>query len=146
MKRTALTILSDTAAAHHSRLLRTASDHALFETAPPTVSGKPATAYRVRIDAIGDEVVKAREDQPILPPSSCPERHINIDGSFCPYWAEAEDEECDVEACADPGSPVRTGLTTTLGWGARKLALQQGRVRSTASEGGRVMSSNRLRR
>lgn len=90
MKRTALTILGETAAAHHARLLRAAGDHALFETAPPTVSGKPATAYRVRIDAISDAVVKAREDQPILLPTSCPERHINIDGSFCLYWAEAE--------------------------------------------------------
>jgi hypothetical protein len=90
MKRTALTILGETAAAHHARLLRAAHDHALFETAPPTVSGKPPTAYRVRTDAVGDEAVKAREDQPILLPSSCPERHINIDGSFCLYMAEAE--------------------------------------------------------
>lgn len=90
MKRTALTILGDTAAVHHARLLRAAPDHALFETAPPTVSGKPPTTYHVRIDAIGDDAVKAREDQPILLPSSCPERHIGIDGSFCLYWAEAE--------------------------------------------------------
>lgn len=90
MKSTALTILGATAEANHARLLRAAGDHTLFETAPPTVSGKPATAYRVRIDAISDESVRAREDQPILLPSSCPERHINIDGSFCLYWAEAE--------------------------------------------------------
>jgi hypothetical protein len=90
MKSTALAILGDTAEAHHARLLRAAGDHAVFETVPPTVSGKPATAFHVRIDAIGDDIVKAREDQPILLPSSCPERHINIDGSFCLYWAEAE--------------------------------------------------------
>jgi hypothetical protein len=90
MKRTVLTILGETAAAHHARVLQAAADHALFETAPPTVSGKPPTTYRIRIDAIGDNAVKAREDQPILLPSSCPERHINIDGSFCLYWAEAE--------------------------------------------------------
>jgi hypothetical protein len=90
MKRTALAILSATATTYHAQLLRIEKDHAVFEVAPPTVSGRPAMAFRIRVDAIGDELVKSREDEPILLPCSCPERHINIDGSFCLYWAEAE--------------------------------------------------------
>jgi hypothetical protein len=90
MKGAALRFLGETAAAHHARLVRAAPDHALFDTAPPAVSGKPATIYRIRVDAVEDEAVKAREDEPLLLPASCPERHINIDGSFCLYWAEAE--------------------------------------------------------
>jgi hypothetical protein len=51
---------------------------------------KPPTIFRIRVDAVDDEAVKAREDEPFLLPASCPERHINIDGSFYLYWAEAE--------------------------------------------------------
>lgn len=100
MKRTALVILGETAATYHARLLWAEQDHAMFEAAPPTVSGKPAAAFRLRVDAIGDEWVKAREEKPILLPSSCPERHINIDGSFCLYWAEAEPGEITDENSA----------------------------------------------
>lgn len=100
MKRTALVILAETAAEHHALPLRAEKDHVVFEVAPPTVSGKPAVAFRVRVDAINDAVVQAREERPILLPASCPERHITSEGFFCLYWAEAEPSEITDESSA----------------------------------------------
>jgi hypothetical protein len=69
MKRAALTILGETAAAHRAYLLRAAHDHALFEMVPPTVSGKPTTAaYRVRT----------------MPSATKPSRRAKASRSFCP--------------------------------------------------------------
>jgi hypothetical protein len=44
-------------------------------------------AYAIIASSIGT-TVRAKEKSPVCLPSSCPERHINPDGSFCLYWAE----------------------------------------------------------
>jgi hypothetical protein len=84
-----LELLEETAAAHHARAIGIVGGHATFDVAPPSVSGAPAVTYRLRIDPIGN-YVSVREEHPGLLPKSCPERHINHDGSFCLYWAEVE--------------------------------------------------------
>jgi hypothetical protein len=81
--------LLETAAEHHAVLADQSTDWVIFNVAPPRPSGSPPTVYRVRVTAIG-RMVSAREETTSLLPGWCPERHINGDGSFCLYWAEAE--------------------------------------------------------
>ncbi|MGO4527309.1 E2 domain-associated cysteine-rich protein [Microvirga sp. 2MCAF35] len=84
-----LAILRDTAAEHHAVLVDYSGDWATFTVAPPRPSGAPPTIYRIRVTANGS-TVSAQEETTSLLPGWCPERHINGDGSFCLYWAEAE--------------------------------------------------------
>lgn len=89
MSSTSLQFLLETAGAHFARVTSAAVDTALFEVTPPSVSGRPATMYHIRVRVIGGEVL-VYEETPRLLPSSCPERHINADGSFCLYWRDAD--------------------------------------------------------
>ena len=70
------------------------NDHVIFDVTPPTVSGAPSPTYRLRVDVVGDYAM-VRELLPTLLPAYCPERHINIDGSFCLYWGEVEPEKVE---------------------------------------------------
>lgn len=45
--------------------------------------------YQLRVQAHGTRI-SAREETPALLPSFCPERHINLDGTFCLYFHEAQ--------------------------------------------------------
>jgi hypothetical protein len=84
-----LSLVRDMANAYHAQLIDVASGYATFAVTPPTVSGRPATTFRVHVEPVGD-TVKVREERPKLLPSVCPERHISYDGSFCLYWPEIE--------------------------------------------------------
>lgn len=84
-----LSFLRGTAVAHFAQAVNVDNDHVSFDVTPPSVSGAPAPTYRLRVDVVGD-YAKVRELQPTLLPAYCPERHINIDGSFCLYWGEVE--------------------------------------------------------
>jgi hypothetical protein len=84
-----LSFLRDTAAAHFAQAVDVGNDHVIFDVKPPSVSGAPSPTYRLRVDVVGDYAI-IRELQPSLLPAYCPERHINIDGSFCLYWGEVE--------------------------------------------------------
>jgi hypothetical protein len=89
MKPDPLQYVEQTAAQHFARPLERDDDHITFDVSPPMVSGGPAATYRVRIEPVHD-CVKAREEQPRILPAVCPERHINLDGSFCLHWPEIE--------------------------------------------------------
>lgn len=52
--------------------------------------------FSIRAEAYGP-IVGAREESPRLLPPSCPERHINPDGSFCLGWDEVDRIEVDSE-------------------------------------------------
>lgn len=86
----ALDLLAKTAGGHHARLVARTGDEATFTVAPPKASGAPAIDYSITIRADHDRVL-ARETIPARFPASCPERHINHDGSFCLFWVEDED-------------------------------------------------------
>jgi hypothetical protein len=84
-----LDLLEETSDAHHAQAIDVGAAVAIFDVAPPSVSGAPAMSYRLRIEPSGD-YVSVREVQPGRLPCACPERHISQDGSFCLYWAEVE--------------------------------------------------------
>jgi hypothetical protein len=54
----------------------------------PLPDGTVST-YAITMQACG-AMVEAREGAPARLPAFCPERHINIDGSFCLGWAEVD--------------------------------------------------------
>jgi hypothetical protein len=84
-----LSLLRDTAAVHYAQAVDVGNDRVIFDVTPPAVSGAPSPTYTLRVDVAGDYAM-VRELQPTLLPPYCPERHINIDGSFCLYWGEVE--------------------------------------------------------
>jgi|UPI000781489F hypothetical protein len=95
-----LSILRDTAVAHFALPVDVANDYTIFDVSPPLPSGAPAPTYRLRVEAVGDYVT-VRELKPTLLPEFCPERHINYNGAFCLYWAEAEPSSIsDADAAA----------------------------------------------
>jgi hypothetical protein len=88
----ALALLTETARDNHSDLLSLNDNVAIFAVQPGTASGAPATRFLVKVIDTGDKIV-AKEAKNEHLPSFCPERHINFDGTFCLYWAEAEPHE-----------------------------------------------------
>ncbi|HEX8164566.1 MAG TPA: E2 domain-containing protein [Beijerinckiaceae bacterium] len=84
-----LALLIQTASEHHAVVLEEGKDSAIFSVGLPRPSGAPGPAYRIRASVVGSSA-SAKEDVPSRLPKACPERHINLDGSFCLYWAEAE--------------------------------------------------------
>jgi hypothetical protein len=100
MKNGPLSWLNATATTHFASLVNNASDHMVFDISPPLPSGAPRQTYRIRVDEAGRSV-KASEMGTANLPAFCPERHINFDGAFCLYWAEAEPLAIsDVEAAS----------------------------------------------
>lgn len=57
---------------------------------PVTLSDGRCPVYYIRIFVAGVSA-SAREVTPTLLPAFCPERHINVDGSFCLYWRAIDD-------------------------------------------------------
>ncbi|MCQ8781632.1 E2 domain-containing protein [Mangrovibrevibacter kandeliae] len=63
---------------------------------PTLDSGALAPTYRIEVSVVGG-TLRAREHGTRLLPAYCPERHINVDGSFCLHWAEEETLEFSTE-------------------------------------------------
>ncbi|MCB8884014.1 hypothetical protein ACELLULO517_27510 [Acidisoma cellulosilytica] len=57
---------------------------------PVTLSDGRCPVYHLRVSAAGASA-SASEVTPTLLPTFCPERHINVDGSFCLYWRPIDD-------------------------------------------------------
>ncbi|MFD2053752.1 E2 domain-associated cysteine-rich protein [Mesorhizobium calcicola] len=94
----ALALLAETARDNHSDLVSWKDNVAIFAVQPVNASGAPATRFLITVADTGDKIV-AKEAKTEHLPSFCPERHINFDGTFCLYWAEAEPLEItDAEA------------------------------------------------
>ncbi|RWL91018.1 MAG: hypothetical protein EOR68_29515 [Mesorhizobium sp.] len=94
----ALAFLAETARDNHANLVRLNGDVAMFAIQPINASGAPAARFLIEVTDTGDRIV-AKEANAEHLPSFCPERHINFDGTFCLYWAEAEQHEItDTEA------------------------------------------------
>ncbi|RWM12853.1 MAG: hypothetical protein EOR72_20235 [Mesorhizobium sp.] len=88
----ALALLAETARDNHSDLVSLSDNVAIFGVQPVNASGAPATRFLIKVVDTGDKIV-AKEAKTEHLPSFCPERHINFDGTFCLYWAEAEPHE-----------------------------------------------------
>ncbi|MER0240087.1 E2 domain-associated cysteine-rich protein [Fulvimarina sp. MAC8] len=56
---------------------------------PTLDSGAPPPIYGIGVSVVGG-ALRAREYGTRFLPTYCPERHINVDGSFCLYWTEEE--------------------------------------------------------
>lgn len=46
--------------------------------------------FKLRVEAVRSREVRVREMEPRSLPSFCPDRHINLDGSFCLYATDVE--------------------------------------------------------
>lgn len=110
-----LGFLRATAAQNHAVLLDGDDETARFSVQPPLPSGAPSPEYKLVIKTIGQSVTAAEID-PTLLPEFCPERHINPGGTFCLYWAEAEDGDIVDED------------TANLWWGKLLLFLRHQRT------------------
>lgn len=85
-----LNYLIQTADQINARLLSEVSDtEANFEITVELSDGS-STVYQLNLVAKKNSI-SAKETTPNLLPASCPERHINLDGSFCIYWKQAQD-------------------------------------------------------
>jgi hypothetical protein len=81
----------------------------------PRLDGR-VTSYTIHVSCLGTQL-HAKEAESCHLPSFCPERHINLNGSFCLYW-----EEDDLLEVTDHES-ARTWLETLY-----KFLLAQERV------------------
>lgn len=84
-----LNLICETAATHFASPVEVANNFIIFDVCPPLPSGAPPSTFRLRVD-LSNDYVNVRELKPTLLPIFCPERHINFNGVFCLYWAEAE--------------------------------------------------------
>lgn len=86
----ALTFLIQSASDVNARLLNVVSDtEANFEVTVELSDGS-STTYKLTLVDVNNTIL-ARETSPDKLPASCPERHINFDGTFCIYWKQAQD-------------------------------------------------------
>lgn len=74
---------------NHARLVSSADGHAIYGVRPPSASGAPSPEFILEIRRDGD-TVSVKEQNSILLPAFCAERHINSGGTFCLYWGEVE--------------------------------------------------------
>ncbi|MDW9928084.1 E2 domain-associated cysteine-rich protein [Sinorhizobium meliloti] len=95
-----LGFLEETAAGNHAHLSEGDDERAEYIVRPPLGSGAPAPKYTLEIRRAGGTVTVREPAASLLPPF-CPERHINPDGTFCLYWAEAEPSVIDRVEAAD---------------------------------------------
>ncbi|WP_340115611.1 E2 domain-containing protein [Pelagibius sp. 7325] len=58
-------------------------DYLLVIAQPTSDSQRPCRSYKIQISLTSSGIVVAREAGTNFLPPSCPERHINADGSFC---------------------------------------------------------------
>lgn len=96
----ALNLALKVASDHYAQIVGVpANDNLVFDVCPPLPSGAPGTTYRLLVEASGKGLV-ARELSPSRLPSFCPERHINIDGTFCLFWSAVEPADIADEEAA----------------------------------------------
>lgn len=84
-----LDLVVDVAKEQHASVVERRRDEVLLRVRPPLPSGSPGPEYVIRVKS-GKGVLTAREALPDILPAFCPERHINVDGTFCLHWAEEE--------------------------------------------------------
>lgn len=80
---------------------RTSLTQAHFEISVKS-SDESKMIIQLLVDVIKAEYLEVREKVAIVLPASCPQRHINIDGSFCLGWLDVMDKKItDQEAAND---------------------------------------------
>lgn len=83
---------------HEAETIDRKAVEAVFVVDIKRIDGK-RVRYRILVTAHGTEVSAKEDGTPRRLPTFCPDRHINVDGSFCLYWSdEFAIQITDVEA------------------------------------------------
>ncbi|RUW77489.1 E2 domain-associated cysteine-rich protein [Mesorhizobium sp. M4B.F.Ca.ET.049.02.1.2] len=137
----ALALLAETARDNHSDLVTLDGNVAIFAVQSVNASGAPATRFLIKVTDTGDKIV-AKESKTEHLPSFCPERHINLDGTFCLYWAEVEPHEiADAEAAGRWWGKLLIFLLRQRTAGALRNWPGKGEARAHGSEAARYQAA-----